>query len=370
MSITAQLRASARLPGGVALINGAPFERTAALAPCALLRNGHELEVHALEDLFAGESAPSAVFPLPWPSWDRGVDSVSPDGSFAVFSGQRAVRAVSASGETLWEHRHGCWGSLLGHPHTGDDQQVCDGLEHGSCRISDDGRLVWAHVALGSDKAVRQEAWLVLDARDGHELARLALDSAAAGSHQLAHPDGRHMGLCIGLGQDGILLHWARWDGEKLTAWDVNEDMDRILADVHEAHPGFLTIQHYGSDLRLHALDGTVLAEAEPSAPESENGADSTDGYEEDDLYWDYFAGFVDAGTVIASTVESADGSDRARHWLLDAATLRLRGPVGYPTGPNQGYARALGDGTWITYDERDQTLRRWAEAPGTEDGA
>ena len=43
------------------------------------------------------------------------------------------------------------------------------------------------------------------------------------------------MGLCIGMGQDGILLHWARWDGEKLTGWELNETMDRILMDVHAA---------------------------------------------------------------------------------------------------------------------------------------
>ncbi|GGW51877.1 hypothetical protein [Streptomyces xantholiticus] len=351
MSITAQLRDSVRLPGGGALVNGFAFESRGDGPRRALLQNGQELEVYDLHEVFAGERAPTAVFPLPWPGWNRGVHSVSPEGTFAVFSGQRAVRAVGLGGETLWEYRHGCWGPEIGHPHTGDEQEVCRGLEHGSCRISGDGRLVWAHVVVEPEEDNREECWVVLDARDGRELARLPLDSAASGSHHLSHPDGVHMGLCIGMGQDGILLHWARWNGEKLTGWDLNGTMDRILMDVHAGHPGFLTVEHYGADLELHALDGAVLAEGTPEPAE-----------DEDPLCWDYGCGFVDADTVIASTLESDGDPQRARHWLLDARTLEIRGTVAYPTGPVDSYVRPLGDGTWLTYDDGSETLNRWTQ--------
>ncbi|WP_328930142.1 hypothetical protein OG429_03100 [Streptomyces sp. NBC_00190] len=352
MSITAQLRDSVKLPGGDALVSGFAFE-SRGNGPCrALLQNGHELEVYDLYEVFAGERAPTAVFPVPWPGWDRGVHSVSPDGSFTVFSGQRAIRAVGVGGDTLWEYRHGCWGPEIGHAHTGDEQQVCHGFEHGSCRVSDDGRLVWAHVVIEPEAQDWQECWVVLDARNGREQARLPLDSAASGSHHLSHPDGIHMGLCIGMGQDGILLHWARWDGEKLTSWDLNETMDRILVDTHTGLPGFLTVEHYGADLQLHALDGTVLAEEAPEPPDGE-----------DPPCWDYGCGFVDAGTVIASTVDSDEDPDRARHWLLDARTLKTRGTVVYPNGPVDSHVRPLGDGTWLTYDDSSETLNRWSEA-------
>ncbi|MFF7732633.1 hypothetical protein [Streptomyces sp. NPDC007984] len=129
------------------------------------------------------------------------------------------------------------------------------------------------------------------------------------------------------LGQDGILLSWARWDGEKLTGWDVNEDLDCILTDVRAGHSGFLTVEHYGADLRRHALDGTVLAGRGPGSADDEYD-------DEDETYWDYTCGFVDAETVIASTVESDEDPEQARHWLLDAHTLRIRGVVTYPTGP------------------------------------
>ncbi|MFF3741211.1 hypothetical protein [Streptomyces sp. NPDC002566] len=363
MSITAHPRHSVPLPGGRALVNGFAYESRGDGQRRALLMHGHELEVHDVHEVLAGERAPTAVFPLPWPGWDRGVHSVSPDGSFAVFSGQRAIRAVGRGGETLWEYRHGCWGPEIGHPHSGDEQEVCRGLEHGSCRVSDDGGLVWAHVVgaeadtgagdgngEGEDeKTWGTERWVVLDARDGRELARLPLDSVAAGSHHLSHPDGVHVGLCVGEGQDGVRVYWARWDGEKLTAWDVGTPADRILADVHPRHAGFLTVDHYGSDLRLHALDGSVLATAEP------------DHAGDEPLGWDYGCGFVDADTVIASTVDSDDDPDAGAHWLLDARTLETRGPVDYPARPADGWVRPLGDGTWLTYDEESETLHRWS---------
>jgi hypothetical protein len=350
MSISAFLLASVPLPGGNALFDGHAFDSRGTAFRRALLRNGHELEVYDLYELLAGEHAPTAVFPLPWPGWEHGVHSVSGDGRFAVFSGQRSVRAVGADGRTLWEYRHGCWGPLLGHPHTGDEQEVCRGFEHGSCRISDDGRLVWAHVVADLEAPHWEEYWVVLDAGDGRELARLPLDSAASGSHQLSHPDGVHMGLCVGMGQDGVLLHWARWDDGKLTGRDLDGSLDRILMDVHAGHPGFLTVEHYGADLRLHAPDGTVLAERAA-------GADD----DEDPPHWGYTCGFVDADTVIAATLAPDEDPEEAHHWLLDARTLEIRGRLRYPTPPADGHVRPLGDGTWLTFDDGSGTLNRWS---------
>ncbi|GAA0302865.1 hypothetical protein GCM10010302_46700 [Streptomyces polychromogenes] len=355
MSINARLRDSVPLPGGNTLVNGFAFESRTGGARRALLRKGHVLEVFDLDELFAGARAPQTVLPLPWPGWDRGVHSMSPDGSFVVFSGQRAVRAVGAGGETLWEYRHGCWGPELGHPHSGDEQEVCRGSEHGSCRVSDDGRYVWAHVVTGEGEDDWQECWVVLDAGDGRELARLPLDSVTSGSHHVSHPDGIHMGLSIGMGQDGILLHWARWDGERLTSWDLNENMDRILIDVHPGHAGYLTVEHYGSDLELHALDGDVLAVAEPEAGESG-----------DRPCWDYGCGFVDAGTVIVSLPDDEEFPGTAGHRLLDARTLKERGRLSYPAGVHAtGEVRPLGDGTWLTYDDATGILNRWSAPAG-----
>ncbi|MFF2348727.1 hypothetical protein ACFVVL_02980 [Kitasatospora sp. NPDC058115] len=353
MQLTAHLRDSVRLPGGAALLSGFALERRGDGSRRALLRHGHELAVHELDELLAGELAPAAVFPLPRPGEPYGGPSVGPDGEFAVFAGPRAVLAVARDGTTLWEYPHGCWGCGEGRAHSAAEQRACDGPAHGSCRVSDDGRVVWAHVASGSSGQHRQEHWVVLDARDGGELARLPLEHAdAAGSRQLSHPDGAHIGLSIGLGQDGVLLHWARRDGAELSSWGVNRGLDRILADVHPGHPGFLTVEHGGADLRLHALDGTVLAQREPQQ-----------GEDEDPPCWDHDCGFVDADTVLASTLDSDGDPELGRHWLLDARTLEVRGTVRYPAGPVDSYARPLGDGTWLTYDDARGTLDRWSAA-------
>ncbi|MFF1505896.1 hypothetical protein [Streptomyces sp. NPDC058326] len=53
------------------------------------------------------------------------------------------------------------------------------------------------------------------------------------------------------------------------------------------------------------------------------------------------------------------------RHWLLDAPGLEIRGIVTYPSGPADSLVRPLGDGSWLTYDERSETLSRWTVAGG-----
>ncbi|MGW2423024.1 hypothetical protein ACWC0C_27895 [Streptomyces sp. NPDC001709] len=40
----------------------------------------------------------------------------------------------------------------------------------------------------------------------------------------------------------------------------------------------------------------------------------------------------MDAGTVIASTVDSDEDGRHPRHRILDARTLEIRGAVAYPT--------------------------------------
>lgn len=65
MSITAQLRDSVRLPGGGALVHGFALESRGGGSCRALLGNGRALEVHDLDEVFAGDRVPTAVFPFP-----------------------------------------------------------------------------------------------------------------------------------------------------------------------------------------------------------------------------------------------------------------------------------------------------------------
>jgi len=186
---------------------------------------------------------------------------------------------------------------------------------------------------------------------DGRPLARLELEPVAAGSHHRSHPGTGHVGLCVGMGQDGIGLYWARWDGEQLRDVRLEEDADRILAGVHPDRPAYLTVEHGGWDVRLHELDGTPLAgSAPPPAPDPD-----------DPPCWDWYCGFVDAHTVLASTV---DYDEDGAHWLLDTATLTRRHRIAYPATPDPGYACPLGDGSWLTFDVPSGLLHRWSAAP------
>ncbi|MCL6668235.1 hypothetical protein [Streptomyces panaciradicis] len=353
MRVFAQPVASVNFQHGGLLITGLALEER-GVHRLALIRNEGILAVHDLEGLFSGVTAPQVSFRSPWSSWRRGVNSVSPDLSFAVFSGQRAICAVEPDGGVRWQYNHECWGHRE-HDHAIADH-VCGGLESGSVRVSDDGTLVWGHVR-GSE----YEEWLVLDAITGRVVGRTPLDSVAAGSVHIAHPDGKHVGLSIGLGQDGSMLYWARWEKGNLHSWDMNDD-DRILVDVHPSGTKFLTLDHNCGDLSVHAFpSGAAMATVGDSTIPPLQPEDGDEDYEnEDPAYWDYYCGHIDSTSVIASTTEADEEHGEGRHWLLDSVTLEVRGQVGYPC-PIEGPARPLGDGTWLTHDADSGQLTRWA---------
>ncbi|MFE2592743.1 hypothetical protein ACN6LC_001637 [Streptomyces violaceoruber] len=353
MRLLAHPVASVNFQHGGLLITGTALEER-GVHRLALIHNEGTLAVHDLEGLFNGVATPQVSFRSLWSSWWRGVNSVSPDLSFAVFSGQRAICAVEPDGSVRWEYGHECWGNRE-HDHTIADH-ICGGLESGSAWVSDDGTLVWGHVR-GSE----YEEWLVLDAITGRVVGRTPLDSAAAGSVHIAHPDGKHVGLSIGLGQDGSMLYWARWEQGNLHSWHMNDD-DRILVDVHPSGTKFLTSDHNCGDLSVHAFpSGAAMATLDDSAVPPLQPEDGNEDYEnEDPAYWDYYCGHIDSTSVLASTTEADEEHGEGRHWLLDSATLEVVGQVGYP-GPIEGPARPLGDGTWLTHDEASGQLTRWA---------
>ncbi|GAA0682381.1 hypothetical protein GCM10010193_40170 [Kitasatospora atroaurantiaca] len=70
-------------------------------------------------------------------------------------------------------------------------------------------------------------------------------------------------------------------------------------------------------------------------------------------------AAFVDARTIVAGVEDFLHGDGRTEHWLLDARTLHPLGRIDYPH-PVGEHVVGLGDGTWLTTDPDDATLRRW----------
>ncbi|MCX5184513.1 hypothetical protein [Streptomyces sp. NBC_00268] len=350
-SATASLPGERCLPGRTLILQG----------------DDTQLAAYDLAAALAGEAS-VARFPRPWPR-RFGTCTVSPGLDVAVFAGVHAVRAVDRRGTTLWEVRHGCWEGSCREMHASFDEygENTDSRGHlyadsGSVVFSADGKLVWAHVrgplAAGDEDPDVIDEWLVLDATDGRVLGQADIQTAAAGSGHVSHPDPGQMGLSVGEGQDGVPLLWGRWDGERLTVDRIGDD-DRCLMAVSPSGEHFLTVTHYQEALALHRVeDGSVVSELDAEEVIPDHPALHPDN-DEPEVRWDYYGGFLDEHTVIAGTSEADEEYGAGRHWLVDVRDMRLLGEVTYPF-PTSGVPGTLGDGSWYTIAEDTKELQVW----------
>ncbi|MFB7663558.1 hypothetical protein ACFC1R_06340 [Kitasatospora sp. NPDC056138] len=351
MTIHARPAGAVELPDAASVTGGYALLGRPGGAPQALLHDDGAIVLVDLAAALVGDPAVLATVPDPWPGWHNSACAASADGSLIALSGQRSVLALEADGRTRWEYRHGCWGDG---PHRHDGTEPCRGLWQGSCLVSADGRFVWAHVLPGLDHddpdTDTHEEWLVLDAADGTVLGRARIEGGSQGSHHLPHPDGAHVLLGTGQGQDGSPAYLGHWDGAELTVREIGDGF-RVPVAVHPSGRAFLSTPHSHDALLLHRFpDGRVLMDRDagdlPADPTQEPA-------------WDFVAGFVDHHTVIAGTFDARQHRGGQLHWLLDALTLRPLGLVAYPH-PVDGYPVALGDGSWLILDQGGATLRRW----------
>ncbi|WP_405736166.1 hypothetical protein OG607_44225 [Streptomyces sp. NBC_01537] len=357
MTVTAHLIATIAIPAGP---GDAPpgIVRWPAGRRLVIRRTDAELIAHDLDRLRTDLVAAPVRFPAPWPR-SRSQHAIGPALDFVVFAGPHALRAVGPGGEVRWEHPHPCWELSCLAVHASYEEYAADPGHRdpaiGSCWISADGSTVWAHVQ--GEKG--EEEWLVLDAVDGRVLARTRTGTGTLGSEHLPPPDPGRMGLSVGEGQDGSPLLWARWDGRELTVDRIGDDL-YILLDVSPSGDTLLAVTHGGPDLLvgLRADDGSEAAELESETLPLHPGADPDEDTAEDTL-WDYDAGYVDEDTVLAATTDTDEEYGAGRHWIVDAPEMRLRGEVVYPF-PNTGRATALGDGTWLTFDDDGSAVHQW----------
>ena len=266
--------------------------------------------------------AKRARFQLP-SAW-RAVHCVTPDLGYAAVSERDRVLLIDATGRSVWEVKHHPWG---------DSDSEC-----GSCWVSTDGNQVWATMP----NADGPDEWRVIDVRSGRVLDRAALACHAAGSHPLGHPDGLHVGLSVGEGQDGCEVYWGRWNSGRLLVSRL-DDRSRVLADVHPNGRSYFTTPHDGTAVALHAFPGGgVLARQK-----AEGVLDVDDSY-------DFEGGYLTADLVIAGSVE------KQSHWLFDSSTLRPIAELRYPRGAVKDCILPNGRGTWLTSDYLGGTHQVW----------
>ncbi|MEU8515606.1 hypothetical protein AB0C76_29120 [Kitasatospora sp. NPDC048722] len=322
----------------------APLDRASADAPEVACFPGRRFLVqHGDTEVVALDGAGDVRFPAPWPRRSGSV-AVSPRRDVAVFAGPESLRAVEPDGATRWEVRHGRW-------EDGDGGSVAFGA---------DGAVVWAHVlgVPGDDTDAadgHEEQWLVLDAADGTVLGRAGTATVASGSVHTPHPDPARMGLSIGEGEEDSPALWGRWDGRRLTVEQVRAE--RILLATSPSGRQVLSVDLGQWSLTVHDGPRARDLEAEGTVP-----AHPDDPTGEGRVYWDHHAAFPDEGTVVAGTSESDAGYGPVRHWLVDAATMTLRGEIAYPV-PVSGPARAAGDGAWFTVSEQGTSVHLWQPA-------
>ncbi|GEM_PF-6264414 len=350
MQPTAQLISRASFPGARHLINNRGRALRSAAGVRVPMAVQGRLFVYDLETLLSGDVRPVAEFPLPAAGFQHSA-SVTPDLSTAVFSiarSQTAVQAIDPAGGVRWEWRHE--------------------YSEGSSLLTADGRQVWAVVA-ARDRRSRDwtSEWVVLDAADGRLLDRAPLPWRADEDDLVAHPDGRHVGLCR-VQEDRCAVFWGRYDADGgLQVWEFSS-ADEIIIGIDPTGRLAVLTGVDGQFIRLRAFPHGAVGSGVSAAEAGQHR-------------WYQYAGFVDPTTLIASSSATVDmtGTD-ASHWLIaapvpemgeyaphiapDIARGTLRGTVSYPP-PIAGYPMAhlwpLGDGTWLTAD--GNALYRWSLA-------
>ncbi|MEV0648124.1 hypothetical protein AB0I28_22945 [Phytomonospora sp. NPDC050363] len=299
----------------------------------ARYHDGPAMSVGSQLRALAADLTPAATYQLPGPVWERAALSVTPGTGLAVIPGRDALTAVAESGEVLWTFPHTDWNSSDG---------------SGSAVVTADGRHVWATV-LGPDaEPYGGDLWVVLDARTGALLAEATLGCAAAGSEHHLHPDGEHVALSVGEGQDAAPLFWGRLDGGRLVH---RQDGDgRVLIHISPETGEFYTVAHYLEDASVHRFaEGAQKLVFPGEWLVVRAGLDG--------VHWsvDYSGGFVDAETLLVALRDYDKGG--FAHLLVDAVSGDVLGLAEYAEAPRSG-AYPQGDGTWLTVV--DNLLCRW----------
>ncbi len=286
-------------------------------------------------DLGAGgeEVPPRAEFVLGGSAREALGAVVAPDGSCVVRCSQTAVECVGADGAERW-------------------RLAFEAPAHSSvgwvdCEFSSDGAQVWVYrpdAMLGRGDG--GDRWLVLDAADGRVLAEAPLPTVGQGARQVMHPDGRHVLLDVGEGQDGVQLFRGALVGDRLEVHEYPWD-DRCLVDVSPDGREFMTVGHGEDDAVFHAFpDGEELCSFGLERFVSE------DEEEEEQITVAWSGGYLNEETAVITLAGESGDAEWTRHQVVDLASGAILGEI-------PGEPRLLGDGTWVAMDEQGR-LNHW----------
>ncbi|GHJ43486.1 hypothetical protein Cs7R123_08280 [Catellatospora sp. TT07R-123] len=281
--------------------------------------------------------------------------AVSPDLTRVVVGGRDRLSLVGERGEVLWSLRHTPWGTGYSYA--------------GSCEFSADGSLVWATVPeteLESDEEdglyedeeededqeedgdgdapgggwrapeTWGDQWWAIDAATGSIVGRRWLGCEATGSVTHRHPDGVHMGLDVGEGQDGSRIYWASHD-DGVVQVSTTGDVSRALAALHPDGDAYVTVPRDSDGISVHDFATRTVIAHRPNGDLLHSGE------------WVASARYLDRARVLVETA-GKDGN-RRRHLVLDAGDLTVLGEVAYPAAVGVSAFHSVHGGTWFTRD-------------------
>ncbi|KAF9776393.1 hypothetical protein IL306_005437 [Fusarium sp. DS 682] len=254
---------------------------------------------------------------------------VASDLSRTVYCTRNSVVCVGQDGDVRWRYELEPHSTVL-HGHVPD------------CVFSLDGSTVWVYrpdamANRGDDK------WVALSADTGKVLAEMSLGTVGHGGQHALHPDGRHVLLDVGEGQDGSSMFRATVADNHFDFYKY-EFEDRVLIDIAPSGRHFMTVHHVQVDVAFHLFpNGEVVLRLT-----LEDLGYANEGDNEDELQIDYIGGFLDSDIAVVAVKGWNDGEEWRNYHRVDLRT----GTVGdcFEAHSQEGYDfEPLGDGTWIT---------------------
>jgi hypothetical protein len=262
--------------------------------------------------------------------------AAAPDLSRAVYATPSRVTCIDRAGATLWR---------LDFPPASSERPNA----YNRCDFSLDGTVVWIYRPDGMARnGAGTDKWLAVDAGTGHILAQAQLSSVGHGGEHIAHPDGVHMLLDVGEGQDGTRVYRGWLAGNRIELFEYQWG-NRVLVSMNSDGSRLMTVDHDNADAAFHTYpDGTVVARVPIEAL----------GHEPFDAFIEFAGGYVDDDTAVITVAgESEDQDEWFERYLVDPRTGEIRRRLDAPSAHQYDF-EPLGDGSWLSTTD-DGRLRR-----------
>jgi hypothetical protein len=198
----------------------------------------------------------------------------APAGDRIAISTSDFLVCLDRAGVELWRFDFGPGNGVVGSART-------------NCRFSLDGNVVWLYRPDLYSGHGETDRWFALDAADGAILGDAALPTVGGhGGSQLIHPDGVHVFLQVGCGQDGCFVfkgwieggvtsvpwpvgegsdHRDRWiaalspDGGQIMAFECDDEVVTFRDCASGAVQWQITLQDFGFDLEADRIETIFL---------------------------------------------------------------------------------------------------------------